>query len=98
MIVLTVFGFAFLDGGPCEWVIHLVFVGVILVVFFFFSSRRRHTRYWRDWSSDVCSSDLRELYLNLHIFQSVFVILNSQSERLLNFLLPILKLNGLMKF
>src|SRR3712207_7228857 len=22
-----------------------------------FSSRRRHTRYWRDWSSDVCSSD-----------------------------------------
>src|SRR5258707_429881 len=24
---------------------------------FFFSSRRRHTRYWRDWSSDVCSSD-----------------------------------------
>src|SRR3712207_6867431 len=28
---------------------------------FFFSSRRRHTRYWRDWSSDVCSSDLRLL-------------------------------------
>src|SRR3712207_9419979 len=28
------------------------------VWFFFFSSRRRHTRYWRDWSSDVCSSDL----------------------------------------
>ena len=27
-------------------------------IFFFFSSRRRHTRYWRDWSSDVCSSDL----------------------------------------
>src|SRR3712207_5959266 len=27
---------------------------------FFFSSRRRHTRYWRDWSSDVCSSDLGE--------------------------------------
>src|SRR3712207_8230039 len=26
---------------------------------FFFSSRRQHTRYWRDWSSDVCSSDLR---------------------------------------
>src|SRR5947209_11998788 len=25
---------------------------------FFFSSMRRHTRYWRDWSSDVCSSDL----------------------------------------
>src|SRR5580700_9853139 len=27
--------------------------------FFFFSSRRRHTRSLRDWSSDVCSSDLR---------------------------------------
>src|ERR1035437_1362286 len=25
------------------------------------SSRRRHTRYWRDWSSDVCSSDLMTL-------------------------------------
>src|SRR3712207_7705785 len=31
--------------------------------FFFFSSRRRHTRYWRDWSSDVCSSDLRRRLL-----------------------------------
>src|SRR5699024_10576399 len=29
--------------------------------FFFFSSRRRHTRSKRDWSSDVCSSDLRHL-------------------------------------
>src|SRR5690349_23863397 len=29
-----------------------------LIVFFFFSSRRRHTRSLRDWSSDVCSSDL----------------------------------------
>src|SRR3712207_8430423 len=33
------------------------------ISFFFFSSRRRHTRYWRDWSSDVCSSDLRSLDL-----------------------------------
>src|SRR6266536_4984475 len=29
-------------------------------MFFFFSSRRRHTRSTRDWSSDVCSSDLGE--------------------------------------
>src|SRR2546429_1991532 len=29
-----------------------------LLCFFFFSSRRRHTRCSRDWSSDVCSSDL----------------------------------------
>src|SRR3712207_7658017 len=34
----------------------------MLYLIFFFSSRRRHTRYWRDWSSDVCSSDL---YLHL---------------------------------
>src|SRR5207253_8217550 len=27
---------------------------------FFFSSRRRHTRWPRDWSSDVCSSDLAD--------------------------------------
>src|SRR5690606_39701013 len=30
-----------------------------LASLFFFSSRRRHTRFSRDWSSDVCSSDLR---------------------------------------
>src|SRR2546422_7293473 len=30
------------------------------LLFFFFSSRRRHTRCSRDWSSDVCSSDLTE--------------------------------------
>src|SRR3712207_7205215 len=33
--------------------------------FLFFSSRRRHTRYWRDWSSDVCSSDLRRAGLRV---------------------------------
>src|SRR5699024_11736122 len=31
---------------------------LLFVSFFFFSSRRRHTRSKRDWSSDVCSSDL----------------------------------------
>src|SRR5215469_17563876 len=31
------------------------------MLFFFFSSRRRHTRSLRDWSSDVCSSDLDRL-------------------------------------
>src|SRR6266852_3191399 len=31
---------------------------MLIVFFFFFSSRRRHTRCYRDWSSDVCSSDL----------------------------------------
>src|SRR5207247_3388780 len=31
----------------------------VFLFLFFFSSRRRHTRSTRDWSSDVCSSDLR---------------------------------------
>src|SRR5439155_13556058 len=34
-------------------------------IFFFFSSRRRHTRWPRDWSSDVCSSDLLEARIGL---------------------------------
>src|SRR3712207_6046606 len=40
-------------------------------VFVFFSSRRRHTRYWRDWSSDVCSSDLlaSELVKSIDVFK-----------------------------
>src|SRR2546429_6693590 len=32
-----------------------------MYLFFFFSSRRRHTRCSRDWSSDVCSSDLQDI-------------------------------------
>src|SRR5256884_648634 len=34
----------------------------VFLLFFFFSSRRRHTRCSRDWSSDVCSSDLFRLH------------------------------------
>src|SRR5690554_7623493 len=37
----------------------------IVYSFFFFSSRRRHTRCGRDWSSDVCSSDLHSSELNI---------------------------------
>src|SRR2546421_5671084 len=36
----------------------LLAIAIVSFVFFFFSSRRRHTRSDRDWSSDVCSSDL----------------------------------------
>src|SRR3989449_11520823 len=36
--------------------------------FFFFSSRRRHTRCSRDWSSDVCSSDLRGESIRYAVF------------------------------
>src|SRR5690349_23981739 len=37
---------------------YYVYYFFMLLLFFFFSSRRRHTRSLRDWSSDVCSSDL----------------------------------------
>src|SRR6266508_1627060 len=39
------------------------FVEASNAIFFFFSSRRRHTSWPRAWSSDVCSSDLREARL-----------------------------------
>src|SRR5687768_1724573 len=42
-------------NGITTKLINIVF---IFFLFFFFSSRRRHTRCSRDWSSDVCSSDL----------------------------------------
>src|SRR5216684_5691188 len=35
-----------------------LYMKFFFLFFFFFSSRRRHTRCSRDWSSDVCSSDL----------------------------------------
>src|SRR5439155_16182471 len=44
-------------------------------LFFFFSSRRRHTRWPRDWSSDVCSSDLRD-----KINQNLQKIIDEQTE------------------
>src|SRR5690606_39463842 len=42
---------------------------------FFFSSRRRHTRFSRDWSSDVCSSDL-----NLSCASICFLISSCANE------------------
>src|SRR5690606_39693428 len=38
---------------------------------YFFSSRRRHTRFSRDWSSDVCSSDLTHRWSSSAFFFSV---------------------------
>src|SRR6266571_6323987 len=40
------------------------------VIGFFFSSRRRHTRLTCDWSSDVCSSDLRKVASNGSTFKN----------------------------
>src|SRR5690349_24047654 len=42
--------------------------------FFFFSSRRRHTRSLRDWSSDVCSSDLRPTRWHLGLKRVIDVV------------------------
>src|SRR5690606_39590404 len=47
--------------------------------FFFFSSRRRHTRFSRDWSSDVCSSDLTYLSNNVVIATGFYDIPNKMN-------------------
>src|SRR5690606_25288270 len=43
----------------------------VVIIFFFFSSRRRHTRFSRDWSSDVCSSDLAKAIVEAGIEEVV---------------------------
>src|SRR5690349_24396630 len=48
-------------------------------MYFFFSSRRRHTRSLRDWSSDVCSSDLDRVARQA---ERVLVAANAEPERL----------------
>src|SRR5690606_41154911 len=48
--------------------------------FFFFSSRRRHTRFSRDWSSDVCSSDLQSLKEMLLQVSQEFKMGNGERE------------------
>src|SRR5690606_39768552 len=57
---------------------------------FFFSSRRRHTRFSRDWSSDVCSSDLNadlagfplhDLALPRKLIQSLAIFLQRRVHR-----------------
>src|SRR5262245_63328376 len=44
---------------PLILCIYCIRLRILLYFFFFFSSRRRHTRCLSDWSSDVCSSDLK---------------------------------------
>src|SRR3989449_7875343 len=50
-------------------------------VFFFFSSRRRHTRCSRDWSSDVCSSDLGCLFCKRVLADNMIAALTPIRER-----------------
>src|SRR5699024_11371147 len=49
---------------------------------FFFSSRRRHTRSKRDWSSDVCSSDLLIAKLDYFIEKEKVIFEPIQTQRL----------------
>src|SRR6266702_2150482 len=49
----------------------------VIFFFFFFSSRRRHTRWPRDWSSDVCSSDLSGFHVGaafIHFYGLMYVV------------------------
>src|SRR5690349_24164976 len=69
IIIVSTFYFCFIVFILCLIILFFIFIFFIvyfffffvfcyLFFFFFFSSRRRHTRSLRDWSSDVCSSDL----------------------------------------
>src|SRR4249919_4104157 len=56
-------------------VIYLSNTQFCIFFFFFFSSRRRHTRFSRDWSSDVCSSDLSrptQNRISMNVFAPVY--------------------------
>src|SRR5699024_8248655 len=53
---------------------------IIFTTCFFFSSRRRHTRSKRDWSSDVCSSDLNPLAF-AHAHQAVFEAVDNTQHK-----------------
>ena len=67
----------------------------LLFYFFFFSSRRRHTRSKRDWSSDVCSSDLIKRKESIKKFIDILETIprNKENEEFLNKKLKDLKDN-----
>src|SRR5690606_40228616 len=52
---------------------------------FFFSSRRRHTSFSRDWSSDVCSSDLRTAGARRIVIAPWFLAHGRITDRILDF-------------
>src|SRR5690606_20401462 len=57
---------------------------------FFFSSRRRHTRFSRDWSSDVCSSDLEHTQADFDAFMSKYGDMFPERPRNLSELVDVL--------
>src|SRR5207249_9207211 len=64
-------GFVDLIGGCARRLAQDFFKYLLVGVGFFFSSRRRHTRSKRDWSSDVCSSDLNFVTVPLPLFLEI---------------------------
>src|SRR5699024_11280466 len=64
----------------CTWAVSAV---LSFLFFFFFSSRRRHTRSKRDWSSDVCSSDLVLLRYVVGCWTCCFLLSSEVSVALL---------------
>src|SRR5207247_7885305 len=62
---------------------------------FFFSSRRRHTRSTRDWSSDVCSSDLEAAEGERIRYSPAILPPYARRSKSLEVLIPILYLKGI---
>src|SRR2546429_9565740 len=62
--------------------------------FFFFSSRRRHTRCSRDWSSDVCSSDLFSITRNKLPPGQITEPINAQANPIIGSIYGICMANG----
>src|SRR5439155_4108823 len=74
----TTFMSTLLFNGPCFLMRDSS--GLTVIFFFFFSSRRRHTRWPRDWSSDVCSSDLG-VWHRRHVLIAVRIVTHRGPER-----------------
>src|SRR5207249_9161529 len=67
---------------------------VCSLIFFFFSSRRRHTRSKRDWSSDVCSSDLWSHRWTQRVFTNTRLDFSRAATRLTPYFADIRNVSG----
>src|SRR5256885_6882625 len=57
------------------YIYYMLMASLEMFFFFFFSSRRRHTRLQGDWSSDVCSSDLKSpIAGRIHLFKAASML------------------------
>src|SRR5207249_5508422 len=80
-----------LVGSLCGLSVCFLILLTICSFFFFFSSRRRHTRSKRDWSSDVCSSDLvNRVEVVAHVAAALLVQALDQDAKRLRFAIQLL--------